>query len=154
MLDVVYRDIADIVYLLDVLVVIVYISHCNCWIYYLLLHEDWGECSEGWAGAWWWWWGGGGGGGSFYELKLFFSQTNVLGVLKLLGGGGGGGEKFPSFFWWDFGVLGAPHAPTRGSRAGSENDTLLPMTMTRDRTKFWSGPPWRRMNKKTRKTKK
>ena len=29
MLDDVYRYIADIVYLLDVLVVIVYISHCN-----------------------------------------------------------------------------------------------------------------------------
>ena len=28
-LDDVYRDIADIVYLLDVLVVIVYISHCK-----------------------------------------------------------------------------------------------------------------------------
>ena len=42
-------------------------------------------------------------------------------------GGGGGG------FW---GVWGAP-------RAGSENDTLLPMTMTCDRLKFWSGPAWR-----------
>ena len=39
-------DITDIVYLLDVLVVIVYMSYCNCWGY-LLLHEDWGECSEG-----------------------------------------------------------------------------------------------------------
>ena len=37
-------------YLLDVLVVIVYMSFCNCWDY-LLLHEDWGECSEDWAGA-------------------------------------------------------------------------------------------------------
>ena len=42
--------ITDIVYLLDVLVVIVYISYCNCWDY-LLLHEDWGECSEDWAGG-------------------------------------------------------------------------------------------------------
>ena len=25
-------------------------SYCNCWDY-LLLHEDWGECSEDWAGA-------------------------------------------------------------------------------------------------------
>ena len=40
--------ITDIVYLLDVLVVIVYMSFCNCWDY-LLLHEDWGECSEDWA---------------------------------------------------------------------------------------------------------
>ena len=29
-----YRDIADIVYLLDVLVVVVHISHSNCWITY------------------------------------------------------------------------------------------------------------------------
>ena len=50
--------ITDIVYLLDVLVVIVYMSFCNCWDY-LLLHEDWGECSEDWAGACRW--GGGGG---------------------------------------------------------------------------------------------
>ena len=45
-----------------------------------------------------------------------------------------------------------------GGRAGSENDTLLPMTMTCDMLKFWSGPawrskviirkPWRRKNKK------
>ena len=37
----------------------VYMSFCNCWDY-LLLHEDWGECSEDWAGACRW--GGGGGG--------------------------------------------------------------------------------------------
>ena len=48
--------ITDIVYLLDVLVVIVYMSYCNCWDY-LLLHENWGECSEDWAGACRW--GGG-----------------------------------------------------------------------------------------------
>ena len=42
--------ITDIVYLLYVLVVIVYMSYCNCWDY-LLLHENWGECSEDWAGA-------------------------------------------------------------------------------------------------------
>ena len=47
-LDDVY--ITDIVYLLYVLVVVVYISYCNCWDY-LLLHEDWGECSEDWAGG-------------------------------------------------------------------------------------------------------
>ena len=29
---------------------VVYMSYCNCWDY-LLLHEDWGECSEDWAGA-------------------------------------------------------------------------------------------------------
>ena len=60
------------------------------------------------------------------------------------------------------GDFGVPHAPTRGSR-GSENDTLLPMAMTCDRLKFWSGPawrskviirkPWRRKNKKKKKKK-
>ena len=97
-----YTDIADSVYLLDVLVVVIYISHRNCWEY-LLLHQDWGECSEGWAGAWRWvvWRGGG-----------KFVVTEGVGILGCLG-------------------------------CGSENDTLLPMTMTCDRLKFWSGPAWR-----------
>ena len=105
--------ITDIVYLLDVLVVIVYMSFCNCWDY-LLLHEDWGECSE-----------------DFFK--------NVPGVLKRMqtkiyfSGGGGGGI---------LGCLGRP-TPPPGGRAGSENNTLLPMTMTCDRLKFWSGPAWR-----------
>ena len=53
-----------------------------------------------------------------------------------------------------FGVFEAPHAPARGRK----NDTLLPMTMTRDQQTFWNGPPrrskviirklWRRKNKK------
>ena len=169
--------ITDIVYLLDVLVVIVYMSYCNCWDY-LLLHEDWGECSEDWAGACRW-----GGGGVEYLTETFFSLRNVPGVLKrkkkqkkilfffpLLnfffknvpgvlkrmqtGGGGGGGI---------LGCLGRP-TPPPGGRAGSENDTLLPMTMTCDRLKFWSGPawrskviirkPWRRKNKKKKKKRK
>ena len=97
--------ITDIVYLLDVLVVIVYMSFCNCWDY-LLLHEDWGECSEDWAGACKW-----GGGEVEFLTEHFFSAKNVPGVLKRMqtkiyfSGGGG-----------DFGVFGAPHAPTRGSR--------------------------------------
>ena len=62
--------ITDIVYLLDVLVVIVYMSYCNCWDY-LLLHEDWGECSEDWAGAC----------RCFFSLLIFFFK-NVPGVLK------------------------------------------------------------------------
>ena len=92
--------ITDIVYLLDVLVVIVYMSYCNCWDY-LLLHEDWGECSEDWAGACRW-----GGRG----------RKNVPGVLKRMqtkkkfGGGG---------FW---GVWGAPP----GGCAGSENHKAFP----------------------------
>ena len=117
--------ITDIVYLLDVLVVIVYMSYCNCWDY-LLLHEDWGECSEDWAGACRW------GGGevefltekksakkcswglktqkkkSFFSLLNFFFK-NVPGVLKCM-------QKNFIFLGGDFGVFGAPHAPTRGSR--------------------------------------
>ena len=45
-------------------------------------------------------------------------------MFYFFGGGGGGG------------VLGRP-------RAGSENDILLPMIMTRDRPKFWNGSAWR-----------
>ena len=51
--------ITDIVYFLDVLVVIVYMS---------LLHEDWGECSEDWAGACRW-----GGGG---EVEFLTGKQN------------------------------------------------------------------------------
>ena len=71
---------------------------------------------------------------SFFSLLNFFFFKNVPGALKRMqtkiyfSGGGG-----------DFGVFGAPHAPTRGS----ENNTLLPMAMTCDRLKFWSGPAWR-----------
>ena len=54
-------------------------------------------------------------------LKFFFPT-------KIFFRGGGGG------FW---GVWGAPR-PHLGSR-GVGNDTLLPMTMTCDRFKFWSG---------------
>ena len=85
--------ITDIVYLLDVLVVIVYMSYCNCRDY-LLLHENWGECSEDWAGTCRW------GGGVEYLTEHFFSLRNVPGVLKrqkkkkYLGGG----EKFLFFF--------------------------------------------------------
>ena len=116
--------ITDIVYVLDVLVVIVYMSYCNCWDY-LLLHEDWGECSE--EGACRWGLGGGvqvGGGGEFLTEKKAIKKCswglktrkkicfkNVPGVLKrmhkIIYFSGGGG---------DFGVFGAPHAPTRGSR--------------------------------------
>ena len=151
--------ITDIVYLLDVLVVIVYKSYCNCWDY-LLLHENWGECSEDWAGACRW-------GGVEYLTENFFSLRNVPGVLK---------KKFQKCSWGSethankifffgggiLGCLGRP-TPPPGGRAGSENDTLLPMTMTCGRLKFWSGPawrskviirkPWRRKNKKQKKIK-
>ena len=65
-------------YLLDVLVVIVYMSFCNCWDY-LLLHEDWGECSEDWAGACRW--GGGGGKVEFLtEKKKKFAKKCSWGL--------------------------------------------------------------------------
>ena len=101
--------ITDIVYLLDVLVVIVYMSFCNCWDY-LLLQEDWGECSEDWAGACRW-----GGEVEFLtgkkisakkcswglktqKKKLFWGGEKFLSFFPLFFGGGGG-------FW---GVWGAP----------------------------------------------
>ena len=48
---------------------------------------------------------------------------------KIYFSGGGGGY---------LGCLGRP-TPPPGGRAGSENNTLLPMTMICDRLKFWSG---------------
>ena len=159
-LDDVY--ITDIVYLLDVLVVIVYMSYCNCWDY-LLSHEDWGECSEDWAG------GMQVGEGevefltefffltqqkknlSFFSLLKFFFSKMFLGFWNTC--------NFILFFGVFLGCLGRPTPPPGGS-AGSENDTLLPMTMTCDRLKFWSGPawrskviirkPWQRKNKKNK----
>ena len=85
--------------------------------------------------------GGGGvqvGGGGEVE---FLTEKNILlrnvpGVLKrqkVIFRGGGGGI---------LGCLGRP-TPPPGGRAGSENNTLLPMTMICDRLKFWSGPAWR-----------
>ena len=65
-LDDVY--ITDIVYLLDVLVVIVYMSYWNCW----------GECSEDWAGACRW--GGGGGEVEFLTEKMFFAKKCSWGL--------------------------------------------------------------------------
>ena len=66
------------------------------------------------------------------------------------GGGGGGGwnflvteisKMFLGFWGGILGCLGRP-TPPPGGRAGSENDTLLPMTMTCDQLKFWTGPAW------------
>ena len=83
-----------------------------------------------------------------WGLKTQKKKKKIWGGRQTFSGGGG-----------YFGVFGAPHAPTRGSR-GSENNTLLPMTMICDRLKFWSGPawrskviirkPWRRKNKKNK----
>ena len=90
--------ITDIVYLLDVLVVIVYMSYCNCWDY-LLLHEDWGECSEDWAGACRW--GGGGGEVEFLTEKKISAKKCSWGLKtqkkkkNFFWGGGGGAKNFP-----------------------------------------------------------
>ena len=114
--------ITGIVYLLDVLVVIVYMSFCNCWDY-LLLHEDWGDRNErvyvsvlrtGRGRA-----GGGGGEVEFLTENFVFAKKCSWGLKtpkkcswgsethanNLFFGGGGG-----------LGCLGRPHAPTRGSR--------------------------------------
>ena len=69
-------------------------------------------------------WGLGGGCGKFaltffFSLQIFFFK-NVPGVLKR--------TQTKDF--------GAPHAPP-GGRGGSENDTLLPTTITHDRPTFW-----------------
>ena len=96
--------------------------------------------------------GGGGGKVEFLTEKKKFAKKCSWGLKthanKNLFFGGGGG------------ILGRP-TPPPGGRAGSENDTLLPMTMICDRLKFWSGPawrskviirkPWRRKNKKNNK---
>ena len=123
LIDRLHRDIAGFMYLLDVLVVVVHISHRNCWEY-LLLHQDWGE----WEG----------GGRKFLVTDIFFSQKHLPGVLKRKNKNKLGGRRKSFFFptkiffqkcsWGsethaifffgggDFGVFGAPHAPTRGSR--------------------------------------
>ena len=53
----------------------------------------------------------------YFSLQFFFQKCSWG---PEIGEGGGGG------FW---GVWA--------------NDTLLHLTMTRDRPKFWNGPPWR-----------
>ena len=79
---------------------------------------------------------------------MFLGSKNAKKFFYNLGGGGRiiSDFFFPTKFFFggggDFGVFGAP-TPPPGGRAGSENDTLLPMTMICDRLKFWSGPAWR-----------
>ena len=105
--------ITDIVYLLDVLVVIVYMSFSNCWDY-LLLHEDWASVLRTGRGR------AGGGGG---EVEFLTGKKNSAKKCSwgLKTGGGGAKNACTNFFFFggggeDFGVFGAPHAPTRGSR--------------------------------------
>ena len=89
---------------------------------------------------------------NFFFSKMFLGFWNACKQKFIFRGGGG-----------ILGCLGRPTPPS-GGRAGSENNTLLPMTMICDRLKFWSGPawrskviirkPWRRKNKKKKKKKK
>ena len=71
MIDRLYRDIAGFMYLLDVLVVVVHISHRICWEY-LLLHQV-SVLRAGWK---------------FLVTDFFSAKTSSWG-LKTLGGGGG-----------------------------------------------------------------
>ena len=122
----------------------------------------------------------GGGGGVEYLTENIFSLRNVPGVLKrqkkkkisllniFFKNVPGVLKRMQTtiFFFGGGGILGCLGRPTPppGGRAGSENNTLLPMTMTCDRLKFWSGPawrskviirkPWRRKKKKKMKKKK
>ena len=97
---------------------------------------------------------GGGGGKVEFLTEFFFFAKNCSWSLKT--------QKKKIYFSGGGGILGCLGRPTPppGGRAGSENDTLLPMTMTCDRLKFWSGlawrskviirKPWRRKNKKNK----
>ena len=63
----------------------------------------------------------------------------------LIGGwgcGGGGRFVFTTEVFWR-GRFGGGGRGAVGDRAGSENDTLLPVTMTHDWRKFRNDLPWR-----------
>ena len=86
-----------IVYLLDVLVVIVYMSYWNCWDF------PWGECSEDWAGACRW---GGGGEVEFLTEKKISAKKCSWGLNdaqkiknRFFFFEGGGGRKISEFFF-------------------------------------------------------
>ena len=93
------------------------------------------------------------------KISEFFFPTNFF-FQKCSWGSETHANKNLFFGGGILGCLGRP-TPPPGGRAGSENDTLLPMTMICDRLKFWSGPawrskviirkPWRRKNKKKNK---
>ena len=76
--------IADTVYLLDVLVVIVYISHCKVIVGLLIIARGLSVPRAG---------GGGGGGGRKFLLTDFIFAKNVPGVLKRTQKMGGGSRK-------------------------------------------------------------
>ena len=95
-----YRHIADIVYLLDVLVVVVHISHSNCWITYYCTRIEVSVLRAGrGVGVW-------GGGWKFLVTEFVFFAKKCPGVLKLRTGGG---------FWGVWGAL-RPHPGVARSR--------------------------------------
>ena len=106
---------------------------------------------------------GGGGGFQFLtENKFSAKKCSLLNFFFQKCSWGSETHAKKIIFRGVLGCLGCPTPPPEG-RAGSENDTLLPMTMTCDRLKFWSGPawrskviirkPWRRKKKKKKKKK-
>ena len=64
----------------------------------------------------------------FYVITAYSRHENISDYFYSLKLGGG-------IFYFFLGT------PPPGGRAGSEKDTLLPLTMTRDQQKFWNGPP-------------
>ena len=98
-LDDVYRDIVGIVYFLDVLVVVVHKANVGLLI-----------IARGLRWVFWGLGGGvgvrGGGGVEVFSNWIFFPQKHLPGVLK----------RKKKTLRGDFGVFGAPHAPTRRSR--------------------------------------
>ena len=151
LIDRLYRDSAGFMYLLDVLVVVVHISHSNCWSTYYctrievsVLRAGRGRRDGGYGG------GGGGGGWKFLVTAFLFAKTSSWGLKtqKKKIGGGGGRRKISMFF---------PYFSKMFLRFWNACKQFF-MTMTCDRLKFWSGPawrskfiirkPWRRKNKK------
>ena len=71
-LDDVYRDIAGFMYLLDVLVVVVHISHSNCWSTYYCTRIEVSVLRAG-RGR-----GHGGGGGGVFSNWICFLRKNIF----------------------------------------------------------------------------
>ena len=105
-LDDVYRDIAGFMYLLDVLVVVVHISHSNCWSTYYCTTIEVSVLRAG-RGR------GGWGVEVFSNWNFFFLQKHRPGVLKRKKNFGRGGTFFSLLFFRGgggrfWGVWGAP----------------------------------------------
>ena len=95
--------------------------------------------------------------------SLFSNLHRTLDQKKNLEGGGGGGGGSLQFFFFknvlggDFGVSGAPHAPTRGSRGVGKRYTSsydhdpLPAKILAWWSKVITRKPWQRKNKKINK---